>query len=81
MTPVAEIVDVAELVNVIWTSVVAGIGVCLIFSIAIIGFARGTDLRREGAAVAAVGYFVLMAVAFIAVLALVVFGVLVMTSK
>ena len=81
MTPVAEIVDVGALVDVVWTSFVAGIGVCLIFSLAIIGFARGTDMRREGSAVGATVYFALMAVAFAAVMAVVVFGVIVMTSK
>ena len=81
MTPVAEIVDVGALVDVVWTSFVAGIGVCLIFSLAIIGFARGTDMRREGSAVGATVYFALMAVAFAAVMAVGVFGVIVMTSK
>jgi len=81
MTPIAEIVDWGAMVNVIWTSFVAGIGVCAIFSLAIIGFARGADLRREGAMVGATLYFGLMAVAFAAVMAVVVFGVIVMTSK
>jgi hypothetical protein len=81
VTPIAEIVDVSALVNVVWTSFVAGIGVCLIFSLAIVGFARGTDMRREGSAVGATIYFTLMAVAFAAVMAVVVFGVIVMTSK
>lgn len=81
MTPIADIVDVGDLINVVWTAFVAGIGVCAIFSLAIIGFARGTDMRREGATVAASGYFALMAVAFAIVMAVVVFGVFVMTSK
>ncbi len=81
MTPLAQIVDVGDLVNVIWTSFVAGIGVCAVFSLAIVGFARTTDMRRDGNSVAAAGYFVLMLVAFAAVMAVVVFGVIVMTSK
>jgi hypothetical protein len=81
VTPIAEIVDWGEMINVIWTSFVAGIGVCAIFSLAIIGFARGTDLRREGAAIGATLYFALMVLAFAAVMAVVVFGVIVMTSK
>jgi hypothetical protein len=77
----AEIVDVGDLVNVVWTSVVAGIGVCAVFSLAIVGFARGLDMRREENAGAATAYFALMAIAFAAVMAVVVFGVIVMTSK
>ena len=81
MLPVAEVVDVGELVNVVWTSLVAGIGVCAIFSFAIVGFARAIDMRREGNTVAVGAYLVLMTVAFVAVLVVVVFGVIVMTAK
>jgi len=81
VTPIAEIVDWGQMVNVIWTSFVAGIGVCAIFSLAIIGFARGSELSRERAVVGATLYFGLMIVAFVAVMAVVVFGVIVMTSK
>jgi uncharacterized membrane protein len=81
VTPVADIVDVGDLVNVVWTAFVAGIGVCAVFSLAIIGFARGTDMRREGAGVAAGAYFTLMAVALVAVATVVIFGVITMTSK
>jgi hypothetical protein len=77
---IAEILDVGDLVSVIWTSIVAGIAVCVVFSLAIVGFARATDSReRRGVAVA--GYFAMAILAFGAVMALVVFGVIVMTSK
>lgn len=78
---IAEIIDVGDLINVIWTSIVAGIGVCFVFSLAIVGFARATDMRREGHAIAMAGYALLAVVAFGAVVALVIFGVIVMTSK
>lgn len=81
MTPIAEIVDVGDLVNVVWTSFVAGIGVCFVFSLAIIGWARAADMRREGHGVAMVVYLSLAFAAFAAVMALVVFGVVVMTAK
>jgi len=81
VTPVAEIVSVSDLLNVVWTAFLAGIGVCMIFSFAIVGFARGTDARREKAGGAAIAYFVLMAVALTAVMGAVVFAVIVMTSK
>lgn len=81
MTVLADIVDVGDLLNVVWTSLVAGIGVCAVFSLAIVGFARASDMRREGQAAAASAYVVLMIVSFVAVMAVVIFGVIVMTSK
>lgn len=81
MALIADVVDMGDLLNVVWTSLVAGIGVCAVFSLAIVGFARAIDMRREGQAVAASAYLVLMVVAFVAVMAVVVFGVIVMTSK
>jgi hypothetical protein len=81
VTLLAEIVDAGDLLNVVWTALVAGIGVCAIYSIAIVGFARGIDMRREGSSVAATLYFAVMAIAVVVVLAVVVFGVITMTSK
>jgi hypothetical protein len=79
--PLAQVVDVGDIVSVIWTSLLAGIGVCAVFSLAIIGFAHTSDMSREGNTFAAAVYGVLTAIAFTAVLAVVVFGVLVMTAK
>jgi hypothetical protein len=81
VTPLAEIVDVGDLVSVVWTSIVAGVGVCMVFSLAIVGFARATDMRSAGNGVATVAYLVMAFVAFAAVMALVVYGVIVMTAK
>lgn len=81
MVLLGDVVHVGELLEVVWTSLAAGIGVCAVFSLAIVGFARAIDMRREGQAVAASAYTVLMVVAFLAVMAVVIFGVIVMTSK
>jgi hypothetical protein len=81
MAVLADVVHAGELIEVVWTSLAAGIGVCAVFSLAIVGFARALDMRREGQAVAASAYLVLMVVSFLAVMAVVVFGVIVMTSK
>jgi hypothetical protein len=81
VAPLAQVIDVGDIVSVIWTALVAGIGVCAIFSLAIIGFARTTDMRREGNVVAAGAYAVLTLLAFGAVLAVAAFGVVVMTAK
>jgi hypothetical protein len=81
MSAVATIVETKDLIETVVYATVSGIGVTAIFSVAIWGAARFTDLsqedRRPAAAVAA-GAGVL---ALLAVLAAVVFGVIVMTSK
>lgn len=81
MAPLAQIVDVGDLLSVIWSSLAAGVGVCVVFSIAILGFARAVDMRQEGNAIAMAAYSVVTVVGVVAVLALVVFGVVVMTQK
>jgi hypothetical protein len=79
--PIAEIVDGGALLNMLWASLVAGIGVTLAFSLAIHGTARAVDAGREGRAVEAVLFGVVGALALGAVLAGVVLGVIVMTQK
>ena len=51
------------------------------FAVALYGAVRATDARRNGALGLAVGYWTLMALAMALVLASIVFGVVVMTSK
>lgn len=75
------VVDWGELLSVLWASVLGGIGVTAAFAIALYGGVRAIDARRDGATALAVGYWVLMAVALLVVVASVVFGVLVMTRK
>ena len=75
------VVDWGELLNVIWTALLGGIGVTAAFAIALYGAVRATDARRNGALALAVGYWTLMALAMALVLASIVFGVVVMTSK
>jgi hypothetical protein len=74
-------VDTAGLVEVIWVSLLAGTGVTVTFSLVVLGSARSADARRRGRETAATGYAVIAALAFLAFLAGVVFGVNVMLSK
>ncbi len=75
------VVDWGELLDVIWTALLGGIGVTAAFAVALYGAVRATDARRNGTLVLAVGYWTLMALAMALVLASLVFGVVVMTSK
>lgn len=74
-------VDWDALVEVIWTSIVAGIGVTASFGIAIVGVTRAIDLRRDGR-VAGSAFAGAVGICALAVVAgAIVFGILVMTSK
>jgi hypothetical protein len=75
------VVDWGALLEVVWTSLVGGIGVTAIFAVAILGATRAIDLRQNGHGAAAGAYGVLTGVALLAVAAAVVFGIIVMTQK
>lgn len=80
--PLADsIVDWNALLEVLWASLLGGVGVTALFALAILGGARAAYLRREGHVLAASAYGALMVIAAAAVVGAVVFGVVVMTSK
>lgn len=75
------VIDWAALVEVLWASLLGGVGVTAAFALAILGGTRAVYLRRDGHVLAAGAYMALMIVSAAVVLASVVFGVVVMTSK
>jgi lysylphosphatidylglycerol synthetase-like protein (DUF2156 family) len=77
----ATIVETGNLVKTVVASLVAGVGVTAIFSIAIWGAARFADLNREGRPLAAAAAAALGALALAASLAAVTVGIVVMTKK
>jgi len=77
----APVVDWGALFEVVWSALVAGVGVTGVFALGILGATRAVDLRRDGHGPAAGLYALLMALAFAGVLAAVVFGIVVMTQK
>ena len=79
--PLAEIIQAKDMLETVVFSVVAGIGVTLIFSVAIWGAARYVDLSQEERSGAALAAAATSALALLTVLAVVVLGVIVMTSK
>ncbi len=78
---VGEIVDGGAILDVLWASLVAGIGVTLVFSIAILGATRAVDAGRDRRLAEALLFGALGVAALVAVLAGVVVGVIVMTQK
>jgi hypothetical protein len=74
-------VDAAGLLEVVWVSLVAGVGVTLTFSLVVLGGARSAAARREGRDGHAVVYGGLAALALLLFATGVVFGVNIMLSK
>jgi len=77
----SAIVDWATLGKVALASLVSGVGVAIIFSLAIVGAARFADMRRDGRAIEAGGYAVLLALSLAAVTGAIVLGIVVMAKK
>lgn len=75
------VVDWAALSDVVLASLVGGIGVTAAFAIGLYGAVRAVDARREGQLPLAYGYWTLMTVALVIVLASVVFAIVVITNK
>lgn len=78
---VAVIVHTKELAESVVASVVSGIGVICVFSIAIWGAARFADLSRSERPVAAAAAAAVGALALAVTVAAIVIGIIVMTSK
>lgn len=77
----AVVVETRELLETVLASVVAGVGITVIFSVAIWGVARFADLSRNERPLAAGAAAALAALAGLATLAAVAFGIVIMTRK
>jgi len=77
----AVVVETKELLETVIASVVAGVGITVIFSVAIWGVARFADLSRNERPLAAGAAATLAALAGLVTLAAVAFGLVIMSSK
>ena len=78
---IAAIVDTDALLQLIWTSLVAGIGVTAAYGVAIVGGTRALELGREGRTGQAALYGAVGAVAAAAVVGAIVAGIVLLTDK
>jgi hypothetical protein len=74
-------VDFHALGQVIWVSLVAGVGVTVLFSVSIFAFGKADEARRGGQSSAALGYGTLAVAALVVFAVAVVVGVTVMLHK
>jgi hypothetical protein len=74
-------VDSGDVVQVIWVSLAAGVGITLMFSLVVVGGGRSAEARRTGHNGIATGFAVLATLAFVIFAAGVAYGVHIMLSK
>jgi hypothetical protein len=74
-------IDAGQMFELVWVSLVAGVAVAIVFGLIVLGLTRADDLRRSASDGAAGGYLVLAAVAGLALVGGVVFGVHVVVAK
>lgn len=77
----AAAISVSSLFKVLYASLAAGVGVAIVFSVAILGATRASDMRRCGRSGAATAYGVLAAVGFAASAAIAVYGLILVGRK
>jgi hypothetical protein len=77
---IATIVDWDALLQVIWVSLVAGVGVTAAWGFALLGSTRALEVGREGRVAEAAIYAVIGVAGFVAVVAAIVFGIVILTG-
>jgi cation transporter-like permease len=77
----AVVVETKQLIETVVVSLFAGVGVTVVFSVAIWGVARFADFRRNDRPLAAGAAGMLAGLATLFTLAAVAFGIAVMSSK
>lgn len=79
MIPAA--INTHALVKMAYSSVLAGVGVAVVFSIAILGVARSSERRREHRTAAAAAYTALAAAGLLLAGAMVIYGLTLVAHK
>jgi hypothetical protein len=77
---IGAVVNGGDLVEVMWSSFAAGLGVTVAYGVAILGASRAADHSRDGRLVRATAYGALAVVSVAAVLAAIVVGIVVMSA-
>lgn len=75
---VGAVVDVGALLETVLAATVAGLGVTITFSLAILGASGSVDARRNGQRLQAVAYAALAVLGVVATLAAIGFGLAIM---
>jgi hypothetical protein len=81
MTVSATIIDFHALLQLLYVSVVAGVGICVVYASAVVGVTRANERRRAHHPRAAVLYGALATVALAICVVAVVAGITIMATK
>jgi hypothetical protein len=74
-------IDTTALLKMLYSSLLASVVVAVVFSTALLGAIRASDMRREGRGVAAAAYAVVAAVGVLVASGVVVYGLVLITRK
>ncbi|HKP22036.1 MAG TPA: hypothetical protein VJT68_10990 [Thermoleophilaceae bacterium] len=77
---IATVVDWDALLQVIWVSLLAGVGVTAAYGFALLGSTRALESGRDGRLGGAISYAVVGVVGFAVVVGAIVFGILILTG-
>ena len=77
---IGAIVDTHALLQVIWVSVLAGVGVTGAYGLAILGSTRAFEFGRDGRVGGAVAYAAIAVLGIAAFVAAIVFGIVILTG-
>jgi hypothetical protein len=78
---IAGLIDTHALLKMLYSSLAAGVGVAVVFSVAVHGVIRSTDMRRSHRAVAAAAYAALAAVGLLLAVSAVIYGLVLVARK
>lgn len=78
---IAAAINTHALIKMLYTSVLAGVSVAVVFSVAILGAARSSELRRAHRAGAAAVYTALAAAGLLLAAGIVIYGLTLVAHK
>ena len=78
---IAKVIDGHAAWQAVWTASVAGVGVTIVFSLAVLGATRSTDMRRNDRPGQAAAFAVLALLGLAATLGAVVYAITLITTK
>ena len=78
---VAKIIDTHAAWQAIWTAAAAGVGVTIVFSLAVLGVTRSADMARDDRPAHAALFAALGLLGFAATIAAVVYAITLITTK
>lgn len=77
----ATIVDTTALLKLVYSSLAAGVGLSVIFSLAIYGATRSSDMRRAGRSGASGAFAAVAGIALVLSAGIVVYGLILVVHK